>query len=370
MRPRHPWYRSGNNCWYVEIAGRQHLLGKHPEDQPRPKKRKRGDPPPMPPKPIEQAWHRLMAADPATLPKASDVRVCQVCDLFLTSVCPYEGDPPAKRPGAKGEQPPLKANAGHAVQTYWNYRDYLQDFSNTYGTLLAKDLKPLHISRWLSSHPGWKGSRRNAVVAVKRAFNWADAEGVLQPNPIKSVKKPPQGRRDRVLTPEERRQILAAIKDESFREFVLALMETRARPGEVRNVTAAHVNLDLGIWVFKEHKTAKRTGKPRIIYLTPAMVKLTRKLMAKYPEGPLFRGPRSKRGFTGVQFGVLAHVRLLQELADGCQDDEHQQHSFRSTHRSPQKWIGTQPADTVLIFPAWQSRGRSGAAAVVIAEIS
>ena len=166
-----------------------------------------------------------------------------------------------------------------------------------YGTLLGKDLKPLHVTRWLDAHPGWKGSRRNAIVAVKRVFNWADAEGLLQPNPIKAVKKPPQRHRDRVLTPEERQEILATIRDQPFREFVLAMMETGARPGEVRKVTAAHVNLELGVWVFKEHKTAKRTGKQRVIYLNAAMVELTRKLVEKYPEGPLFRGPRNKLGF-------------------------------------------------------------------------
>src|SRR5262249_28045549 len=152
------------------------------------------------------------------------------------------------------------------------------DFCQTYGTLVAKELKPLHVTRWLDAHAGWKGSRRNATVAVKRAFNWADSEGLLQPNPIKAVKKPPQRYRDRVLTPEERQEILSAIKDRHFREFVLAMMETGARPGEVRKVTAAQVNLKLGVWVFNEHKTATRTGKPRIIYLTPAMLELTRKL--------------------------------------------------------------------------------------------
>ena len=169
-----------------------------------------------------------------------------------------------------------------------------------HGTRQGAGLKPLHVTRWLDSHPGWKGSRRNAVVAVKRAFNWADAEGLLQPNPVKYVKKPPQGRRIRVLTPEERKGLLAAIPDRRFREFVFALLETGARPGKVRKVTAAQVNLDLGVWVFDEHKTAKKTGRPRVIYLTPAMVDLCRRLVQQYPEGPLFRGPRSKRGYTAV----------------------------------------------------------------------
>jgi integrase len=122
---------------------------------------------------------------------------------------------------------------------------------------------------------------------------------------------PPQRHRDRILTPEERQEILRTIPDQHFRDFVFAMQETGARPGEVRKVTAAHVNLDLGVWVFKEHKTVKRTGRPRIIYLTPAMVELTRRLMEKYPEGPLFRGPRSKRGFT--RNGVRCRFRNLRK---------------------------------------------------------
>ena len=112
------------------------------------------------------------------------------------------------------------------------------------------------------------GPARKLGGLRKSAFNWADGEGVLQPNPVKAVKKPPQRHRDRVLTPDEREEILRMIPDRHFREFVFALQETGARPGEVRKVTAAHVNLELGVWVFKEHKTAKRTGRARVIYPT------------------------------------------------------------------------------------------------------
>jgi integrase len=41
--------------------------------------------------------------------------------------------------------------------------------------------------------------------------------------------------------------------------------------------------------VLRRHKTAKKTGKPRVIILTPPMVALTVRLAAKHPEGPLFR---------------------------------------------------------------------------------
>jgi len=47
----------------------------------------------------------------------------------------------------------------------------------------------------------------------------------------------------------------------------------RQQPGH-HDVTAADVDLENGVWVFDQHK--KKTGKPRVIYLTPTMIDLTR----------------------------------------------------------------------------------------------
>jgi integrase len=79
----------------------------------------------------------------------------------------------------------------------------------------------------------------------------------------------------------------------------------------VARVTAAHVNLDLGVWVFRKHKTDKKTGKPRIVYLTPAMIELSRKLMAERPDGPIFRGPRGAKPFT--RQAIRCRFRRLRE---------------------------------------------------------
>ena len=53
-------------------------------------------------------------------------------------------------------------------------------------------------------------------------------------------------------------------------------------------VTAEDVDFDSGVWILKG-KTTVRTGKDRVIYLTPKLKELTRRLVAKYPEGPIFR---------------------------------------------------------------------------------
>src|SRR5207253_4802409 len=117
-------------------------------------------------------------------------------------------------------------------------------------------------------------------------------------------------RRTRVLTRDELTEILAAIRDRQFREFMQAMIETGCRPSEVARVTAADVNLDLGVWVFEQHKTAKKTHKPRVVYLSPAMTELSGRLAAERPEGPLFPG---RRGTAFTKNAIRIRFRRLRE---------------------------------------------------------
>src|SRR4029079_5443271 len=77
---------------------------------------------------------------------------------------------------------------------------------------------------------------------------------------------------------------------DSFRDFLDALQETGARPGEIATVTSKHVDLRIGAWILNDHKTEHKTGVPRVIVLSPKMVDLTKRLMDSVPAGtPLFR---------------------------------------------------------------------------------
>jgi integrase len=272
MRTHKPWFRSTHGWWYVEVNGKQIKLAKGHENETA----------------AYQAFYKLMAADQAQLKEPATIRVATVCDLFLDF-----------------------SERHHVPLTHRWYKDYLQDFCDTYGTMNALDLKPLHVHRWLDAHVSWKGGRRNAVIAIKRTFNWAEAEGVLPTNPLKHVKKPPATFRKRILTPEERQQLLAAIRDQPFRDLVLALMLSGGRPMEMAGLTAAQVNLTLGVIILDHHKTREKTDAPRVIYMTPDLRALVRRQIGKYPEGPLFRGPRSQAGFTPN--GIRCRFRLLRE---------------------------------------------------------
>ena len=208
-------------------------------------------------------------------------------------------------------------------KSYEFYRYFVVPLVGRFGGAAARTLSPLSFTKWLDEHRGWKGSRRCAVVAVKRMFSWAVENKLLDHNPLAAVRRPPKKKRTRVLSAEERAYVLGAIRDEQFREYVFALLDTGCRPSEVAAVTANHVTRDGARWVFEEHKT-DRTGEVRVVYLSPAVQELTRKLAALYPDGPLFR---STRKFGGVRRpwtpnGVRCRFKRLREKVAALRDRE------------------------------------------------
>ncbi len=186
----------------------------------------------------------------------------------------------------------------HDAATATWYAHLVASFLAKWGKLRITQLRKRHVRAWLKESGYNSTSQNGALGAVKRAFNWAVEEEHISRNPIAHVRKPRRATRDRILEPAERELILSSIRDQSFRDFVLGMSLTGCRPGEVARVTRADVNLEHGVWVLAKHKTVKRTGKPRIVYLSPEALALTQRLMAKNPDGPIFRNHRGKRPWT------------------------------------------------------------------------
>lgn len=248
-------------------------------------------------KTAEEQYFKLRAAllqDGIAVVPTGDVTVAEVIDRFLDH-----------------------SAANHVPTTFDNYKFYITPFAEAHGRLLAHELKPLHATGWMDRRKMKKGGRRAFVTALKRAFAWADEQGLIADTPLRKLKKPKGGRRNRTLSLEEREQIMAAIRDDRFRDFVFALQETGCRPGEIAAVTADDINLEEGVWTLTQHKTASKTGEDRRVYLTPAMIELSRKLITRYPDGPIFRGwgdrPYSSNG-------IRCRFRRLREKLPHLQD--------------------------------------------------
>jgi len=273
-----PWYREGRG-WYVQLDGRQTFLGEHPPKFPRPKKNDQGEW--TPPPPIRDEFHRRMAASadrPRRQPagrRDESLLVCEVFDTFLSWLSARVAE------GSKSQR------------TYDWYRKYLQSFLRSAPPLLAiEDLDHSHVHGWVDSHPDWKTGKRGAMTAVQRALNWAARAGLLKSlggkSPLAGLEKPAQGRREQLVTPEEYVEVTALVKDQNFRDLLVAAWETGARPHELFTVEASFVDLDNGRWVFPVRLSKGRKAQ-RVVYLTDAVLEVTKRLRQRHPQGPLFR---------------------------------------------------------------------------------
>jgi integrase len=164
------------------------------------------------------------------------------------------------------------------------------------GNKAVGDLIPLDVQRWLDANKDWKGARRLGIQSIKRALNWAVKAGLIERNPIKGFSAGTPGKRAAYWT-DEMVQLIKAHSHPPFHKFIDALLATGARPfSELAALTAANVEEsgDGQRWVFTKHKTAKQTGRPRIVYVPEETAEVVRRLKQGAPTGPLFRNRDGK----------------------------------------------------------------------------
>jgi integrase len=147
------------------------------------------------------------------------------------------------------------------------YQSRFKLFRKKFGSRPAGSLKSIEIKTFLDeSGEGYSAStQHHNAVAVTKLHNWAIGEELI-PRPWwqGKLKKPPMGRRERIPTPAE---IVLLLRDASqpFRLIYEGLCQSGARPGELCKALIGNVEWDKSRIVLLEHKTAAKTGRPRII---------------------------------------------------------------------------------------------------------
>ena len=157
------------------------------------------------------------------------------------------------------------------------------------------DLNPSHVTTWLNSHKGWNSTtKRNAITALQRGFNWAVKNRGLARNPIRGMEKPEAKRRTtRRSPPEEFDELLKHVHDVPFRDLLIVSYDSGSRPQETKQLEARHLQLDKQRAVIPGEE-AKR-GRTRAIYFpTDRSMEIVKRLAKEHPTGPLFRNNKGK----------------------------------------------------------------------------
>lgn len=156
-------------------------------------------------------------------------------------------------------------------------------FAQAHGGKRVADCTPADLLAFVNSRPTWRteGMRSHVVHNVNACFNWGVRMRLIAANPFKGVpcrRSPPR----RPMADAEFRALMRHA-DALFRRVLLFLRLTGCRPGEMAAMTWKDVDLDRGCVVLRSHKTARKTGKPRVIVLPPVLLRLLGWLWARGP---------------------------------------------------------------------------------------
>jgi integrase/AraC-like DNA-binding protein len=162
-----------------------------------------------------------------------------------------------------------------SARSYETVSCILGRFDGSAGQLTLAECRPFDLQCWLNEHPEYRSEwyRRCVISTIKRAFNWACEMELIHRNPFAKLRSRGRPQRRRPMTDDEFQTLLRS-SDPTFRRFLIFLKFTGCRPGEAAGMRWADVHFEKGAVVLKEHKTARKTGRPRIIPLVPTVVRL------------------------------------------------------------------------------------------------
>ena len=186
--------------------------------------------------------------------------------------------------------------------TFDDYQRWCVEFAKIHGKWRIRDLtrndaqkfkEHLLKATWVRHkqppRPYKPKSINHAIIALRRAFNWAIDNDYLSEgrNPFRRLKLLKCRGRKRTATLEEFESLVQHCTDDHFRDVLIAMRYTPARPGDIRNLIWSSVDWDRRRWVIWEHKTSETADEPKslIIGMNNVVERMLRDRLEKYGRG-------------------------------------------------------------------------------------
>jgi integrase len=250
-----PWQRAGRKGWWATIKGRQVMLGETLQE-------------------ARDALDRLLRGLSPEIPgRVSEITGCISVASILRSWLDWRAGRVAPR-------------SQYVVACY-----LVSAIDGPFGALPVREARPHHLAAWIG-RPEWNhNTQRHAGRLILTAFRWAVAMGRIDRNPFEGTPLPGSTPRLTCPEPDEVAGFLGKLGPDE-RDYFESLWLTGARGGELARVTAADCDLAGGTITLTQHKTARKTGRPRVIYLAPRALAIVARLCGERPTGPIFLTPR------------------------------------------------------------------------------
>ncbi|WP_437225050.1 tyrosine-type recombinase/integrase [Planctomicrobium sp. SH661] len=191
--------------------------------------------------------------------------------------------------------------------TLRQYRSRFRPMIAALGPRPWAELSREDLLDWIHANTHWPDGREKAkatirsyLICVQLLQNYGrefhEGPEILKP---RDLEKPTGARRERIPTPADVRQILKAA-DPAWSVIYRALRLTGARPSELTGATIEQIEFPSGstlaesltagkcTLVLEQHKTSRKTGKPRRIPLGKQVAPLFIESIGTRDSGPIF----------------------------------------------------------------------------------
>jgi integrase len=233
--------------------------------------------------------------------------------------------------------PYSQANKRSYKADYW----YCQALKAFFGRYQLHEIKPLLVEAYKRERlntPTARGARQNASVnreveVLSRILSMAEDDGAITGNACRKVKRLRETKRDRYLTSDEERRLMAVLAVPSrqmLRACVVLALNTGMRRGEIIGLTWGDVHLDRGLVMVRDAKSM--TGRVNRPVMLNAAARGVFEELRRYADGDGslvfcgvdwvnkgFRWACGRAGISNLRFHDLRHtfaVRLLEAGAD------------------------------------------------------
>ncbi len=214
----------------------------------------------------------------------------------------------------------LNERSKYTARSYATKNYYTELLNHDLGDRIAETVTVADLLDWYASKPSerqaaelgrrkrkraWSsGTKKNVARTVVHLFNLAERDGLIERHRLKAlVSKFEKGDQIRAVTEAEYDLMRLHSTDDAFRNYIEMIRESGCRPGEAANLRWPMIDWEKGVAIEHQHKTMKKTKKPRKIPLSERALELLCELEAKArnrangadPTGHVFTNERGTR---------------------------------------------------------------------------
>lgn len=144
---------------------------------------------------------------------------------------------------------------------------------------------------------------------IKQILKWAKLKKKIKEDHSEGYSLPSPNSRHRIIKASEHKKLCRSA-NRPTKMLLRLLWETGARPGELSKLKWDMLSPDFGMAVLKEHKTSRRTKKPRVIYFSSRAVLILKILKKRSTSSHILV---SNRGIPWTDQAIVKAMKRLSE---------------------------------------------------------